>query len=82
MQITKINFFLIPNLKGTWHCKLCDMTGTPLWPIALLVSRTRINKGNLSDYVQWITDIWIHSKSFYNVVFLTYLGSNAAEKLV
>ena len=32
--------------------------------------------------LQWIPDIWIHSKSFYNVVFSTYLGSNDAEKQV
>ena len=31
-------------------------------------------------FIQWIPDIWIHSKSFYNVVFSIYLRSNATER--
>ena len=33
-----------------------------------------------SQLLQPIPDIWIHSKSCYNVVFSTYLRSNAARK--
>ena len=42
--------------------------------------RMKLHRRLYGILLQWIPDIWIHSKSFYNVVFYTYLGSNAAEK--
>ena len=77
-----------PRLRFCYN--LVGELGKPLEFSGLVISKS-VNRGRYRIYMRGVLDYFRYSESqiyeyiarvFYNVVFSTYLGSNAAEKRV